>query len=129
MYFVKNTPWSVCCSCHVLSYHVLIHHLGRKFRKTEQPTETLCSYHLLRILYGYVHIHKYTHTHTHSQVLWNTKEKTALLLLFISVKDTIKIYRSISEFFQLRFHILLSVMYLFLSWLLKSIFKWRLSWL
>ena len=73
--------------------------------------------------------HTQIYTHTHSQVLWNTKEKTALLLLFISVKDTIKIYRSISEFFQLRFHILLSEMYLFLSWLLKNIFKWRLSWL
>ena len=66
----KITVPNVLCQEHtvfcllLLSYPVLIHHLGRAFRKTEQPTETLCSYHLLRILYGYVHTHKYTHTLT-----------------------------------------------------------------
>ena len=73
--------------------------------------------------------HTQIHTHTLSQVLWNPKGKTALLLLFISIKETIRIYQSISEFFQLSFHILLSVMHLFLSWPLKSIFKWRVLWL
>lgn len=97
-HFVKNSQWSVYFSWYVLSYHDLAHFLGKKSRKTKQPTKTLCSFYLLR------HLCKYTHTHRHSHTLeiWIQKKNTALLLLFVSIKSTIKIYPSISDILPIK---------------------------
>ena len=43
-------------------------------------------------------VHRHTHTHT----LWTPKENMALLLLFISIKSTIKIYPSISDILPIK---------------------------
>ena len=71
MYFVKNTQWSICCSCHVLSYHVLIHHLGRVHHLGRKDRATHRNSLFISFAQDFVWVCTYTqiHTHTHTHTL------------------------------------------------------------